>query len=158
MSVADRGPNVLVPPPFVFVAGWVAGWALSLVRPFEIDGAGPSAVQQALALVALAGGLVLMGWGLVTFRRARTPIIPVRSARLVVMSGPFRFTRNPMYLGLATAYFGLALVVNQAWPIVLLPLVLIGLTVLVIEREERHLARLFGAEYDAYRARVRRWL
>ena len=158
MPAADRGPNVLVPPPFVFVAGWLTGWAVSLVRPFEIDGAGPSAFQQAVGLVVLAGGLSLMGWGLVTFRRAGTPVVPVRSARLVVTTGPFRYTRNPMYLGLATAYFGLALLLNQAWPIVLLPLVLIVLTVLVIEREERHLARLFGAKYDAYRARVRRWL
>jgi protein-S-isoprenylcysteine O-methyltransferase Ste14 len=158
MSVADRGPNVLVPPPFVFAAGWLAGWILSFVRPFEIDGAGPSAFQQAIALVVLAGGLLLMGWGLATFRRANTPVIPVRSARLVVTSGPYKYTRNPMYLGLTTAYFGLALLVNQAWPIVLLPLVLVALTVFVIEREERHLTRLFGAEYDAYRARVRRWL
>ena len=158
MPAEDRGPNVLVPPPFLFVAGWILAWVLSRLRTFPIDGAGPSPVQVGLGLVALAGGLTLMGWGLATFHRARTPIVPVRPARLVVTNGPFRFTRNPMYLGLTAGYFGLALLVNQAWPVVLLPAVLVALTTLVIEREERHLARTFGAEYDAYRARVRRWL
>ncbi len=158
MNAHDRGPNVLVPPPFVFVAAWLGGWALSRVRTFEIDGAGPTVLQEVIGLIALAGGLSLMIWGLLTFRRAGTPVVPIRSARLVVTGGPFRFTRNPMYLGLTSAYFGLALLFNEGWAVVLLPVALVALTVLVIAREERHLSELFGAEYDTYRTRVPRWL
>jgi protein-S-isoprenylcysteine O-methyltransferase Ste14 len=158
MPAGDRGPNVRVPPPFVFVAGWVGGWLLSGVRTFEIDGAGASPAQEIVGIAMLASGFFLTGWGLAVFHRAGTPVLPVRSARVMVTEGPFRFSRNPMYLGLTVAYVGLSLLMNQAWPIVLLPLVLIALTIFVIEREERHLARVFGGDYDAYRARVRRWL
>jgi protein-S-isoprenylcysteine O-methyltransferase Ste14 len=63
-----------------------------------------------------------------------------------------------MYLGLTAVYFGLALLANFAWPIVLLPVVLVALSSVVIEREERYLARAFGAEYERYRSNVRRWL
>jgi protein-S-isoprenylcysteine O-methyltransferase Ste14 len=152
------GPRVVVPPPFLFVAGWGVAWTLTGIRPFELDGAGPSGLQQGLGLAMLAGGLGLMAWALATFVRAQTPVLPVRPARVVVTAGPFRFTRNPMYLGLTIAYVGLALILNQAWPLVLLPVVLAALTAFVIDREEGHLAEAFGAEYDAYRARVRRWM
>lgn len=158
MGARDRGPDVRVPPPFVFVAGWIVAWGLSRVRTFEIDRAGPGTIQQVLGLAMLAAGLGLLAWAAATFRRANTPVVPIRPARLVVTDGPYWFTRNPMYLGLTTGYVGLALLVNQAWPLVVLPVVLVVLTIFVIKREERHLAGMFGAEYDAYRGRVRRWL
>ena len=151
-------PNVRVPPPFVFVAGWVAAWLLHQRLPFEIDGGGASMPQQAVGIVLLASGLTLMGWALATFARARTPIVPVRPARVLVRTGPFRFSRNPMYVGMTAAYVGLAVLVNQAWPILFLPTVLIVLLFGVIRREERHLHSAFPDEYAAYCRRVRRWL
>jgi protein-S-isoprenylcysteine O-methyltransferase Ste14 len=63
-----------------------------------------------------------------------------------------------MYVGLAAAYTGLALLLNLAWPILLLPLVVVIMNVAIIAREERHLLAAFGDEYDAYRRRVRRWV
>jgi protein-S-isoprenylcysteine O-methyltransferase Ste14 len=154
----DNGPNVRVPPPFFFVAAWTIAWLLSLTKPAAIDGRGGSDVQVAAGAACLAAGLTLMGWALVTFRRANTPIVPLFPARLVVTTGPFRFTRNPMYVGLTTSYCGLALILNQLWPLVLLPLALVLLTKLVIEREEAHLGAAFGDEYSRYRQQVRRWL
>lgn len=152
------GPGVRVPPPLFFVGGWIAAWLLSRWKPLAIDGAGASGPQVAVGTALVAAGLVLMGWALVTFRRARTPIIPMFPARLVVDRGPFGLTRNPMYLGLTMGYVGLAAVLNQSWPIVLLPVVLIALTKLVIAREEAHLTAAFGDEYRRYSARVRRWM
>jgi protein-S-isoprenylcysteine O-methyltransferase Ste14 len=154
----DRGPRVFVPPPFLFVAGWILAWLLWRRVPFDIDGGGPSPFQQVVGVLLLTCGLVLMVWGVVTFRRFRTPLVPIEPARLVVTEGPYRFTRNPMYLGLSLAYVGLAVLVNQAWPTVLLPVVLIVLSTAVIEREERHLREKFGPAYETYSRRVRRWI
>jgi protein-S-isoprenylcysteine O-methyltransferase Ste14 len=100
----------------------------------------------------------VMLWGLATFARARTPIIPDRPARQLVSHGPYRISRNPMYLGLTSLYTGLALVLNLAWPLVLLPVVLLTLTATVIVHEERHLRAAFGATYEDYCRRVRRWI
>jgi len=155
---ASRGPGVLVPPPLLFVAALGLAWWLDRRIEFEIDGAGVGGFQLVLGIVAIAGGLGLAYWGIGTFALAHTPILPVKPARLLVLTGPYRFTRNPMYLGLTAAYFGASLVSNMAWALVLLPLVLGLLSWLVIEREERHLLSTFGASYEQYRQRVRRWI
>lgn len=156
--VRDFGPRVFVPPPLFFVGGWIGAWLLHSRVPFEIDGAGPGAVQTLLGVILLGAGLALMGWGIVMFQRSKTPVVPMKPARLVVTHGPYRFTRNPMYLGLTAAYVGLAVLLNFAWPIVFLPVVLLVLSTAVIEREERHLRAKFGTAYEEYCARVRRWL
>jgi protein-S-isoprenylcysteine O-methyltransferase Ste14 len=75
-----------------------------------------------------------------------------------VRRGPYRFTRNPMYLGMTVAYVGFTLVFNTAWPLVLLLLVMIGMHRFVIRVEEAYLTELFGQEYAEYRRRVRRWI
>jgi protein-S-isoprenylcysteine O-methyltransferase Ste14 len=158
MTARDFGPRIFVPPPTVFVGGWLAAWLFNGRLPFAIDGAGPTWVQVATGVLLLGGGLGLMVWGMRTFRRFQTPVVPVQPARIVVTDGPYRFTRNPMYLGLTAAYVGLAALVNQAWPLVLLPLVLLVLSTAVIEREEHYLRETFGTAYEAYAARVRRWI
>lgn len=152
------GPRIRIPPPLIFAAGWLAGWALSRLQPFDIDGSGASSVQTGLGTAIIAGGLALAFWGMATFTWARTPVLPMKPARLVVTHGPYRFTRNPMYVGLTLAYLGLSAVLNHAWPVVLLPVVLVVLTRFVIAREEAHLADRFGEEYERYRRQVRRWL
>lgn len=156
--VDERGPAVRFPPPFVFVAGFLVAWLFDRYLGFEIDGEGPGVPQTVLGVAAIAAGAAVTFWGMATFARARTPIIPDRPARELVIRGPYRFTRNPMYVGLTALYCGLALVTNMAWPLVLLPVVLIVLTLAVIVHEERHLRDAFGAAYDDYCRRVRRWI
>jgi protein-S-isoprenylcysteine O-methyltransferase Ste14 len=158
MTTDARGPNIRFPPPFVFAAGYVVAWLLNQRLEFLIDGKGARPPQASLGAVALVAGLGLMGWGFLTFRRQRTPVLPIRPARQIVTSGPYRFTRNPMYVGLTFAYFGLALLVNWAWPIVFLPVVLVVMNVVVIEQEERYLQSAFPDTYGPYSQRVRRWL
>jgi protein-S-isoprenylcysteine O-methyltransferase Ste14 len=140
------------------VAGYVVTWALNQRLEFLIDGKGAQVAQVAIGAVVVAAGLGLMGWGMATFWRARVAVMPIRPARQVVTSGPYRLTRNPMYVGLTFLYFGLALLVNWAWPIVLLPIVLVVMNVVVIEREERYLQAAFPEAYGPYSQRVRRWL
>lgn len=159
MTAPDRGPGVPFPPPFLFVAGFLAGLGLDRwLLAFEIDNDGAGRVQSAVGLVLMAAGLALVLWGIVTFARARTAIIPHRPARLLVLGGPYRFSRNPMYVGLTALYLGLAIASNLVWPILLLPLVLWLLVAIVIRREERHLTEKFGEEYRAFCRQVRRWI
>jgi protein-S-isoprenylcysteine O-methyltransferase Ste14 len=93
-----------------------------------------------------------------TIQKAGTPIRTDRPVPRLVTDGPFRYTRNPGYLGLTMLYAGIAVLRNALWAILLLPLVLYVIQRQVIGREERYLERTFGDEYLAYKAQVRRWL
>jgi protein-S-isoprenylcysteine O-methyltransferase Ste14 len=155
---AGRGPNVRIPPPLIFVAGWIVAWLLHRARPFALDGSETSAWQTAVGALALVAGLTFMFWGIVTFASLRTPIVPTRPARVLVEQGPYRFTRNPIYLGMTLAYAGLAVLLNLAWPLLVLPGVLVLLVLMVVRREERHLGATFGDAYRDYQRRVRRWI
>jgi protein-S-isoprenylcysteine O-methyltransferase Ste14 len=110
----------------------------------------------AAILVAGWAGLMFAAFGL--FRRRSTSIIPNRPANALVITGPYRFTRNPMYVSLALLTIALAIVLDTWWPIVLLVPALVIIRVTVIAREERYLRRRFGADYEAYTRRVRRWI
>ncbi len=158
MPARASGPGVPFPPPLLFIGGFLLGWWLDTRLEFLIHGTGPGPVQLGLGFVLVAGGFLLMLWGITTFVRARTAVMPIRPARTIVTNGPYRFTRNPMYVGLTTAYVGIALLVNMVWPLVTLPAALVALRYLVIAREERHLRQAFPGEYAAYCGRVRRWL
>ena len=151
-------PGVRFPPPLLFAAGLLGGWLTNRVYALPLL----PATTRPLALEL--GGLLLVCWATLAFgairafRRAQTPLMPNKPAVGLVTTGPFRFTRNPMYLSLTALYLGLALLLNSWWPLIFLPLVLLLLQRLVIAREERYLASAFGSAYEAYRARVRRWL
>lgn len=150
-------PGVHFPPPLLFVGGFLVGWLMHRWSPVLLPG-GRGPVSNSLGWILIALGLGIMIWAVVTFRRHRTAVIPNRPAAALVSAGPYARSRNPMYVGLSVAYVGLALLTGILWAIVLLPLVLTTLVALVVSREERYLADAFGAEYAAYRARVRRWL
>jgi protein-S-isoprenylcysteine O-methyltransferase Ste14 len=146
-----------IPVPWVFVLAYLVGVVLEALRNPPRSAAWLPQVRLAGAVVFTVGAFVA-GWGLLTFLRARTTTVPgARSARLVTW-GPYRFTRNPMYIGLALAYVGEAGILTQVWPLVLLPLVVAYVNWAVIPLEESILVDLFGAEYEQYRARVRRWV
>lgn len=155
-----RHPGVRFPPPTVFVAGFLLGWLLErwVLRLRLAGGEANAASLVWSGSGAMLLGLALIAWGLLTFFRARTAIMPHHAASRLVTHGPYRFTRNPMYLGMSLLHAGLALRMNMGWPLLMLPLSLAALYVLVIRREERYLGAEFGDEYAAYRRRVRRWI
>jgi protein-S-isoprenylcysteine O-methyltransferase Ste14 len=151
-------PGVPFPPPFLFVGGYGVGWLIDrFLLPMGVPGIHPRYAEM-IGVVFMVIGLVLGGWGILTFRLARTAIIPNQPATRLVGSGPYRFTRNPMYTGLTALYIGISLATNNLWPIILLPSVLVVLDRLVVRREEAYLADAFGASYEAYRQRVPRWM
>jgi hypothetical protein len=96
--------------------------------------------------------------GLLIFRKPRTTTVPGKASSVLVTWGPYRFTRNPMYVSLLLAYLGEAGILRQIWPVALLPLVLAYLNWIVIPVEEAKLSQVFGEAYETYRARVRRWI
>lgn len=155
---AGSHPGVRFPPPLLFAAGLAIGWALHRAYPLPLlgDGGRTAGLVLGWAGVALAG--VLLAWALLSFARARTAILPNRPARMLVLGGPYRFTRNPMYVGMVLLYLGATALIDTIWTLPLLPLVLWILHRAVVRLEERYLAAKFGADYEEYRRQVRRWL
>ena len=145
-----------LPPPF-----WALAWTLIGVGASYLMGwprlPGPSLVWPGVALVVLGAGLSVMAAML--FRREGTEINPTSPAnRQLVTSGPFGLTRNPMYLGLILVTLGIALWVG-AWPMLLAPIAIFATTNWVhIPFEEEKMRRQFGASFDAYATKVRRWI
>ena len=145
----------LVPPPILYVAIFLVGVGIDQLVPAWTAPGGPwTAIGIALIAVALA----LAGWAVWTFRRARTTIDVNATASRLVTGGPFRLSRNPMYVALTLLYAGLALALRQAWSLALLPAVFALLHMVVLRHEEARLRDLFGDAYTTYTARVRRWL
>lgn len=153
-----KGPAVPFPPPLLFAGAFLAGWLMDRVRPFWTV----IPPRVAPTVTWLGGVLVVVGlafayWGIYTFRRHRTAVYPNRDATTLVMTGPYRFTRNPMYSGMIVAYLGGVIIAETLWPLVTLPFAIFGLYNIVIAREERHLTEAFGDAYREYQRRVGRW-
>jgi protein-S-isoprenylcysteine O-methyltransferase Ste14 len=146
--------HVLAPPPLLYLGPLVVGLAVDRWWPFGILPAPWRWIAGALCL-GVSGLLVA---AILAFRRARTRPEPWKPTTALVVDGPYRFTRNPMYLGFTLIYAGVALLANSGWPFGLLPGVLVVMQLFVIRREERYLERKFGDAYRAYCATVRRWL
>ena len=147
-----------VPVPWVFVLAYLAGVALERVMPMGMPRSDVARWSGVAGGMLFAAGAALATWSLVLFRRARTTTIPGRRSAALVTAGPYRFTRNPMYVALTLAYVGETGLLVQVWPLVLLPFVLAYLNRIVIPIEEGRLAEVFGADYERYRAGVRRWV
>lgn len=106
----------------------------------------------------IVGALALGVWAVWTFRRAGTTPDPRGDVTVFVTAGPFRFSRNPMYLTNVILQIGVALVLDNAWILLLVPVTWLVLDRVVIAGEERYLAAKYGSAFDEYRRRVRRWL
>lgn len=145
-----------VPVPWVFVLTYLIGAALERVSRRTIS---PRAamVTTILGAILFTVGAVIAGWGLVLFRKAKTTTVPGKSSLKLVTWGPYRFTRNPMYVGLVLAYIGEAALLEQIWPIVVLPFTVAYLNWTVIPVEEAKLEEAFQDQYVQYRLRVGRW-
>jgi protein-S-isoprenylcysteine O-methyltransferase Ste14 len=156
MPDSDAGPGVRLPPPLVFLAGLGLGFLLQRVAPLPFAAQGNPLPRWVGGLLAL-GSAALALWAFRTFHHAHTTVRPDRSASALLTHGPFRFTRNPLYLSLSLLQAGLALLANALWPALMLLPVLLLIRWHVIAREERHLLARFGPDYQAYRNTVRRW-
>ena len=139
-----------------FVAFLALGIVANIWYPIHLF---PSALARALGGAILVGGVALGPiWGIRTLHVAGTTVRPDKSTTKLVSSGPFRFSRNPLYLSLTLIYAGIALIANSIWALVLLIPINFIMSRFVIRREEEYLARTFGGEYERYKMNVRRWI
>jgi protein-S-isoprenylcysteine O-methyltransferase Ste14 len=148
-------PDVFACPPLIFLAAIVIGLVLNRLIPIQPFPATPSRVTG--TSLCIASGLVGV-WGAVTMRRAGTNVRPDRPVTVLVTGGPFRFSRNPLYVSLTVLYLGITMLLNAFWPFATLVPALAFVRWKIVLREERFLETKFGDEYRAYKARVRRWL
>ncbi|MFE5671015.1 methyltransferase family protein [Agromyces sp. NPDC056523] len=118
----------------------------------------PPAISRAVAAVLIVAFAVWNGWAIWLMGRHRTALLPGGATRTILDRGPFRVSRNPLYLGLIALDIALALLWPSFWALVLTPVGVVGVWWGAIVPEERYLRAKFGSEYDAYCARVRRWL
>lgn len=153
----DRGPDISFPPPLLFAGGFLVGWVIGRIWPLWAASPVNPIIEVTGAVIAGAG-LAIVAWAMSTFALSRTAIMPNRSASTLVTHGPYRYSRNPMYVAMTLLYTGLALTTRIWWALPVLPIVLVVLSRAVVAREERYLGTAFGEAYAQYMQRVRRWI
>ena len=146
-----------IPPPVVALAVAVMMWGISKATP-SLEMPGLIRITTVIAIALTGIGVALSG--VIAFRHAKTTVNPLKpeTASSIVTTGVFRFTRNPMYVGLALVLLAWTVFLSSPWASLGLPAFILYMNRFQIVPEERVLSRMFGTEYSAYRARVRRWL
>lgn len=151
---APDHPDLPVKPPLVYLAAIAVGYLIDHFAPLRVRP--DRLVVSGMTLVGL--GILLAAWAMLHFHRERTSVKPWKPTRVILESGPFAFTRNPLYLAFAILQVGLGLWHQRiVVALMALPAVLV-IDRVVIRREEAYLERKFGGDYLGYKARVRRWL
>lgn len=158
MKAPERdGARVRFPPPLIYLTALLAGSLLhGFVWPWPVGLAlGP---RIAVAVAAAGSGLALMGAAIGHFRRTGQDPKPWLATPELLSTGVYRFTRNPMYVGMALLQAALGIGFANAWIVALVPPVLVAVYLTAVRHEEAYLERRFGASYAAYKRSVRRWL
>jgi protein-S-isoprenylcysteine O-methyltransferase Ste14 len=157
MPSDDRGLLRFAPPPVLFLACLTAGAVGERLRPWSLGGyAFTSGLWAGVACSTLAFCFAL--WAIATLTRHHTPIEPGHTPAHLVIDGPFRFSRNPIYVSLVVMAMGAAIAMNSLWLLGSAALLLILLDRIVVRAEEKRIVESFGEGYAAYRRTVRRWL
>src|ERR1039458_8576450 len=154
-EVNSDAPNVKIIPPLVYLAGIIVGLLVSMWMPTKVVPNPPAWIIGGFLILC---GAVLAGSAVLRFKGVGTTVRPDRAPSSLVIAGPYKITRNRMYLGLALVYLGIAIADQSTWALVLFPIIVIIIQHWAIEPEEAFLERRFGTDYSSYKASVRRWL
>jgi protein-S-isoprenylcysteine O-methyltransferase Ste14 len=154
-NTADTA-QVIIRPPLAWGLAVLAGLALNWLVPLPfLPAALPAGWVGAMVFVP---ALALFAWAIVTITRAGSNVPTNRPTTAIVESGPYRFTRNPIYLGMFLGLIGVAIAFDNFWLLMMLVPFALVIRYGVVVREEAYLERKFGNVYRGYRSRVRRWL
>jgi protein-S-isoprenylcysteine O-methyltransferase Ste14 len=148
--------NVIIRPPIAWAVAVLAALALNWLMPLPFVPAAVPAGWVGAMVFALA--LALVAWAIATVTRAGSNVPTSLPTTTIVGTGPYRFTRNPIYLGMVLGLISLAIALNSLWPLLMLVPFALVIHYGVVVREEAYLERKFGDVYRRYRAHVRRWL
>lgn len=152
---SQERPGVIAFPPLIYLTSLIFGILLQEALPISLSwSVWPTVLGW--FLIPLASLLAL--WALKVIHHAGTNVSPYRPTTVIVVGGPFQFTRNPIYLSFTLLYVGIALLTHAVWAMIFLPLALLVMRLGVIAREELYLERKFGEPYLQYKTRVRRWI
>ena len=151
-DVANLG---LVRPPLVYLTALVTGVLMQFAKPLPLL-PGTLAIPLGASLVVVA--IALFACSVVKFQAAGTPVPARKPTTVIVRTGPYRFSRNPIYLAFSLFQLGIAMWVNSLWLLATLVGAVTLMHCVVIPREEQYLEERFGAEYLDYKRSVRRWL
>lgn len=147
--------GVRVPPPLIYFGFLVVGLVINYLAPFPFL---PANVTLIVGIPLMAVGLLSGFLTIATMIRSGTSPDLDEPTKAIVTSGPYRFSRNPIYISFALIYLGIAAAFNALAALVFLPVALVVIDRSVIVREEKYLEQKFGEEYLSYKERVRRWV
>ncbi|MCF6291946.1 MAG: isoprenylcysteine carboxylmethyltransferase family protein [Robiginitomaculum sp.] len=149
-------PGIRFPPPLIFFLCGIAGWLIGSRLGFLVFE--QAKITDILGLVLAAFGFLLSAWSMLPFLAAKTSMLPWTSDSKLLIGGPYRFSRNPMYAGMALIYSGVGVLLGSGLVIVLLVPLIVIMNRYVIAGEEAYLTREFGDEYLKFTQKTRRWL
>ena len=152
----NTNPEIIAAPPRLYLIAFTVSVILHLVHPVTVTD--QTLYRMAIGVTLLVINAILVRWAFVTMHTAQTSPNPFESSTALVVTGPFKFSRNPVYVAMTGLYFAAALIINSLWPLLLLLPLMVTMHVGVVLREESYLEQRFGAVYAAYKMRVRRWL
>ncbi|HLI50623.1 MAG TPA: isoprenylcysteine carboxylmethyltransferase family protein [Thermomicrobiaceae bacterium] len=152
-------PDLLAPAPLIYAGGLAAGWLAEKIIPArKVYGFRPvGRLRRMLGTGMIGAGLALGGWAAKTMIARGASPNPHHPATELVVTGPFQYSRNPLYLSMLVTYLGICYRANLTWSMRLLPVIQILMREGVIEPEEEYLTTRFGEEYLAYQGSVGRW-
>jgi protein-S-isoprenylcysteine O-methyltransferase Ste14 len=153
MEARRDAADVAAPPPVIFAVALASGLALGRATQADVNGT----FSRALGLLSIAAGGAIGGAGIGMLKFRGSNVNPYNTTTALVTDGVFRFSRNPIYVGMTSVYIGIALCARSLPALVLLPVALALLDHAAVDPEERYLARKFGDAYRAYSDAVPRW-
>jgi protein-S-isoprenylcysteine O-methyltransferase Ste14 len=154
----EQASSKFVWPPVIYGAATVISGVLAWLAPLSIAPEVRGIATRLLGIAIVGGGVIMVFGAARLFRRVGTPVAPIRPSTALVTDGIYRWTRNPMYLGLSLVLLGIGVATGSLWFFIGLAIAIWAVTKLAIEREEAYLAQKFGALYLDYKSRVRRWI
>jgi protein-S-isoprenylcysteine O-methyltransferase Ste14 len=157
MSAKKDHPGVYIPPPLIYVLIFLSSILLQKKFPFSIA-LFETTLFLILGVVFISMGIIILLPALIKFFKTKNTLITIKPANSLQTLGIYSISRNPMYIGLLSIYIGIAFFKGNYWTFMLIPIMIFVVTYFVILKEEKYLDRAFGADYNAYRQKVRRWI